>query len=353
MRGAGVLLAIFLLACGGVVDDPGGVESALGKKDGGCSDAPPAGPVCTAPKKYALLFKGQPKPKAFSTDGSGEDANDMVDNINQMGAALLARGYEVSYAGAYDELTSAINTLAKKVRCCDDVFFYYTGHGGHKKGNPKSDFGYLDMQGQMHYLAVDPTVPLNGAQYQPKQLDARQLALMLSKLKTCHLHILIDACYSGGFVDALAGTLPGAESIQTSASSTEPAWSGNVDQAQAKKDDGTFENPPRMVTDPYGRAQGEKGSEFSSGYVEGLKGAPRGDGGEALAQAGFNGAITRDVTALAKWTHPVNRQRQGDCICDNHGDPWIPMCAPSPEPSEVPVIAPVPLPSERPAPGGG
>ncbi len=323
------LLLVLAAACGGVVDDPNGVEAALGKKDGGCSDVS-AGPACTAPKKYALLFKGRPKPTGFSNDQSGEDEGDMDDNITQMSAALTARGYEVSSVDNYSAFDAAVTRLAKKIRCCDELLFYYTGHGSHKKGNPKTDFGYLDAQGEMHFLVVDSQTSTPGRVMPAKNLDARALALELSKLKTCHLHVVIDACYSGGFVDALMSTLPGLESMQTSASSTEKAWGGGIDSAQALNDDGTPANPPHVVQDPYGRAQGEKGSEFSSGFSVGINDAPAGSDTEDLMQAAFGAAIARDVTALAHWTHPVNRRRSGGCICDGRGDPWIPVCAPLP-----------------------
>jgi hypothetical protein len=328
----GFMLFVILAGCGGIVESTPGIEESLDKKKkDACNGA--AQPVCTTPRKYALLFRGRPKPTNFSNDESGEDANDMADNVTEMARALGARGFEVSTTDSYAGFEQAVARLAKRVRCCDEVLVYYTGHGSRRAGDPRKDYGYL-VDGQMHYLVADSQHSTSSVRYAAKNMDARALALQLSRLKTCHLHVVIDACYSGGFAEPLLSTLPGLETIQTSAGSTEKAWSGAIDSASALGADGKPVSPARTVNDPWGRAAGEKGSEFSSGFVRGIDRAPADTNLEGLAQAGFGGALADDVTAQAGWTHPVNRSRVGDCICLEDGSPWIPVCAPPYNPED-------------------
>jgi hypothetical protein len=326
------MLLVILAGCGGIIDANPGWEDALDKKKKDAC-AKEAAAECVEPRKYALLFRGRPKPTNFSNDASGEDANDMGDNITEMARALGARGFEVSSADSWAGFQQAVDRLARRVRCCDEVLVYYTGHGSRRAGDVRKDWGYM-VDGQVHYLVADSQHSTSSVRYAAKNVDVRTFALQLSRLKTCHLHVVIDACYSGGFVEPLLSTLPGLETIQTSASSTEKAWSSAIESAPALGADGKPVSPARTVSDPWGRGAGETGSEFSSGFVRGIDRAPADANLQGLAQAGFTAAVADDVTAQAGWTHPVNRSRMGGCICLEDGSPWIPMCAPRENPEE-------------------
>ena len=102
-------------------------------------------------------------------------------------------------------------------------FIYYTGHGKRRRvsGEYRWYFGLRHS-----YRGED------GERSGRRRMYAEDFAQILSGLSSCHIHVVIDACYSGGFVEALK-TIDGVESIHTSASSTEKAWSGAVDGASS------------------------------------------------------------------------------------------------------------------------
>ncbi len=76
------------------------------------------------------------------------------------------------------------------------------------------------------------------------------------------------------------------------------------------------------ISDPHGRADGETGSEFTSGFVKGLndraaenRRTDETDTPNESVDAGFTGAVDNDIAAIAGKTHPTSYTRTNDCPC--------------------------------------
>ncbi len=200
------------------------------------------------------------------------------------------------------QLRDFVQQYSGKEHCCDQVFIYYTGHGKRRResGEYRHYFGL-----RFSYRGED------GNRSGRRRMYAEDFAQILSGLASCHIHVLIDSCYSGGFVSALSA-LDGVETVRTSAGDSEKAWGGAVDGANGGR-----------TPDPYGRAQGEKGSEFTSGFVKGLTdlAAQHGDNaknlsGREIVSAGFSTAVANDIAAIARKTNPTGFTRaENECDC--------------------------------------
>jgi len=191
--------------------------------------------------------------------------------------------------------------------CCDEIFIYYTGHGKEQTVGGQKRYA---MGARFNYKGED------GKRSGQRRIYAEDLAEILTGLGSCYIQVVLDACHSGGFVNALSG-VKGIQTIQASAGADELAYSGYYDAVQKGK---------ATIADPYGRAQGEKGSEFTSGFVKGLEdsAATKGDrtipAGE-LAQIGFSAAVANDVAAISGKTHPGFTQTANACDCCGDDDP--------------------------------
>ena len=228
---------------------------------------------------------------------------DITDNVTNMKAALEASGFTVSviYLGdkkldGLQQLRDFVAAHSSEEHCCDEVFVYYTGHG-HKKRVDGQDRWYFGLR--RGYKGED------GSRSSKKRLYAEDFAAILGGLGSCHLNVAIDACYSGGFIDSLIAA--GAETVRTSASSTEKAWGGAYDGARIGG---------QQVPDPYGRADGETGSEWTSGFAKGLREqADPGRSGRDLNDAGYDEALENDIAAIAGKTNPTGATRTAACSC--------------------------------------
>ena len=107
----------------------------------------------------------------------------------------------------------------------DDIFFYFTGHGGRTAAGES-------------FLAFKDT-----------RISPQQLVDMLKKFPKVRFKVVIDACFSGGFVDTLADS--GMVDIVLTASSATESSYGDWDPA----------NDPN---------KGDTGGEYSSGLWEDL-----------------------------------------------------------------------------------
>jgi hypothetical protein len=267
---------------------------------------------------------------------NGPLQKDITDNVNGMAEALAAHkftvpqfnnsmGYVNSSTGkvitapaiylgdpngrGLKQLRDFVKEYSGPEHCCDEIFIYYTGHG--KAAN---------VSGQMRYYFGTRFNYRGEADNRSGQnrLYAEDFAEILSGLGSCHIQVVIDACHAGGFISALSG-VKGVETVRVSVAANELAWGGDIDGANGGK-----------TPDPYGRAQGEKGSEFTSGYVKGLKDRaaamtrydapiPAGE----LTDVGFTAALANDIAAIAGKTHPTGYTRIKnvcDCCEDNGTD---------------------------------
>ncbi|MEM9160384.1 MAG: caspase family protein [Verrucomicrobiota bacterium] len=253
---------------------------------------------------------------------------DISDNVEQMSTAMRDNGYTVPqfpsstnpsspqrqpaiYLGdrrgnGLQQLRDFVAEHDDEDDCCEEIFIYYSGHGKQEtvSGQKRYSFGLrFNYKGEGNDRAGK------------KRLYAEDFAQILSGLKSRSIHIVIDACHSGGFIDAL-GALKGVETIRTSCSEDEKAWSGQIDRVK--------KSGQPLVQDPYGQSQGEKGSEFTSGFAKGIRehNASRPSGSpptpaRRLTDIGFVESGKNDVTALSGKTNPTGQTRidSKDCNC--------------------------------------
>lgn len=252
---------------------------------------------------------------------SGPLRNDISNNITGMAGALRANGYTVPnfppstgrgnpapaiYLGdkrgrGLQQIRDFVSDHDDEEDCCEEIIVYYSGHGNERTENGKKRY-YFGLR--TNYRGENGNNPAR------KRMYAEDLAAILGKLKSCHIHVVLDCCHSGGFIDALF-TLPGVRTVRVSCTADEVAWGGDVDSVRRQG---------RVTQDPYGRANGESGSEFTSGFVKGLNDHIATNPGvtpaRPLVDIGFVRSGQLDVTALAGATHPTGQTRiSGSCDC--------------------------------------
>ena len=258
-------------------------------------------------RKYALLLKGSPPPPPFD-GGPGPAEKDLAANLARLQRAFAARGFDAIPIPA--DLNGYIDGIAAKVRCCDEVVFYYIGQAVRGSAPPPgaAESNSPDhVTKRAHYLIAGK--PLSGT-------DLRQI---LGKLKTCHLQVVIDASYSGGFLAALS-QLPGLESFHASSRFDEPSYGRDLDRVRVSVGDSVNATPV------------QPGSDFTSGFAAGLDAASKDSPAADLVAKGFSYAVENIVTAVAadrdsglgprKYeTHPTGVSRIVQCECAAAGPP--------------------------------
>jgi hypothetical protein len=252
-----------------------------------CADPPP--------KRYAMLLYGPPR--EVGKWEAKYDAEDIANAMKTLQPQLIRYNFEVY--GPYNisleehrsKLQKLIARLSRVLKCQDEVFVYYHGHGQHLP-----DEGTYRIGGK------------NG-------LTAEALRDLLQPLPTCHLHVMIDACHAGGFIPVLQ-TLPAVETMFTSAAADELAWVSIVDEMPHKKTGETIKDPNQG---------GEKGGEFSSGVMHFLVTSydKRDLPVKTLLQQAASFAEQNDVAALAEVSHPQRYIRTKKCVCDESGARFV------------------------------
>lgn len=106
--------------------------------------------------------------------------------------------------GLVDAVQSHFNALAAKTKPGDTFVFYVSTHGV-KEVLAQND-GNLRNPANWRYLTVLDWQPL-GQQYYVEKLDP--LTLDFSKIAACNIVLIIDTCYSGGWITALQQKLTG------------------------------------------------------------------------------------------------------------------------------------------------
>jgi hypothetical protein len=277
--------------------------------------APPRRECCPEPRRrFGLLIYN------FDT---GPLQGDISDNIRGMASGLRANGYTVPnfppsngdpgqqpaiYIGDTDgrglqQLRDFVADHDDDDDCCEEIIVYYSGHGKDvvEAGRTRTYFGLrFRYRGE---AGADP--PRN-------ELYTEDFAAILGRLKSCHIHVVLDCCHAGGFIDPLF-TLPGVRTVRVSCTVDELAYGGNVDRVVVRG---------RAFDDPFPRADGESGSEFTSGFVRGLtdnaaaRPPPPPTPARELVDIGFLSGLRLDVTAIAGRTHPTGQTRiAGGCDC--------------------------------------
>lgn len=244
------------------------------------------------------------------------------ENLALMADALKANGYHVQdfvhdpatgerrpyldlsspRGGGIRQLMNFISIHVDFNDCCEELIVYVTGETT------------LEKSGYRESVALDLPFAYTGTERsrQPeKKFYPEDLATILDGLKTCHLNIIIDANNAEGFSDDLL-SIPNTESVLTSCRNNEYTYSSAV------------EILADSFQDPFGKAQGEKGSEFTSSVAKALydnaasriKGE-RPDQSGKLLKAAFESVKLYDLAYLAGKSTPnlQGRTMDSDCPC--------------------------------------
>jgi hypothetical protein len=167
----------------------------------------------------------------------GQLAKALNDNKVQV-AAISANASPTS---ARAKLLAQIAAL-KKVRCCDEVVLAISAHGNRvvtrtfnggtlkklgclnekllvpTEDQTSSSSGWDPDQDMEHCLPGEPST--YRIELPDGPLFASELADALAAIPSCHISVLIESCYGGGFLSALQG-VKGVERVLASASPTE------------------------------------------------------------------------------------------------------------------------------------
>lgn len=272
---------------------------------------------------------GEPLPKTFvlAFTGGGDGHEFMSENVEDIAGYLhSALGYAPPSSTVGSEhyvldaskskiplkdLSDQLAHLEATMRCCDRLLVYYSGHGMRlvqsvRAGNMLPMWCYVrntDKSGKTDVSEVtrtcfkDDGVPVSvaegdqvlatgsgGAKWAMLvgglALDASTLADRLAKLKSCHITVISDACYSGGFKHRL---------LEVKGVRTVIAATGEYE---------TREYDPGYSI--FGYRTGH-GTTFSQALLAGLKSTDVSQSGlDLLWRDGFNDPATLDNDSFAK-----------------------------------------------------
>ena len=265
-------------------------------------------------RRFALLLHNR------ETGISGEIVNE---NLLAMKTVLQASSYEVvSSIVDYEseERVYSINLGSEDGRgfsqirnfvgkhgdnndCCEEILVYFSGDVGveQSRNGPKA---YIETE--FAYRGETMERATGGRIY------SEDLVNLLKGLKTCHLNIVFDCNHAAGLAEDLL-ELRNVETIVASSQLGEYAYSGIFEAAGNGS-----------LLDPYGKEQGETGSEFTSGFAKGINDAvispPVGDDALSAYQVvvvGTNAALKNDIAYLGGVSHPFTytRSESPDCGC--------------------------------------
>ena len=203
-------------------------------------------PVAASDKNYALVVNGW---HTGEEDGEGDDGGEFNVNCNTMHDIFTSAGFETTYMGPIvdlnpdrdgpaspDEIKNWIEEKAKVMTPCHTLMVYITAHGG-KKARIEDATGKNPRAIEYGFVAVDD-----------QDLNSNDLRDWLKSFKHCvHIHVIIDGCYTGSFIDDLKEVC---ECVVTSTSEDVPAYF-----------DCDFLDPNPE----------DEGTEFSSGFAQGIQ----------------------------------------------------------------------------------
>ncbi len=263
-------------------------------------------------RRYALLLYNQ------EVGIAGEDIRA---NLESMKTALQLKGYEVVYfpketgsdelvytidigggggRGLYN-LRHFVNKHKDDKDCCEEILIYYTGSVGLEQAR----------YGPQCYIETEFNYGGETSSRKPqKRIYSEDLLSIFEALKSCHLNIVIDSNHAAGLASDLV-KMSNVEALVASTQLGEYAYSG-IYEAAANG----------AVQDPYGRDDGETGSEFTSGFAKGLidygslgVSEPLPISAYEVTAIGFKSALQNDISYLAGVTHPFGYVRSGSSHC--------------------------------------
>lgn len=261
------------------------------------------------------------------TDGRGDNGGEFNFDANSMYHTLTAAGFKTSYLGPAEDknqdrtgranlgtIEKYLEEKAKEMVPCETLMIYITAHGNSLDWN---DDGTPDDG----YVCVDD-----------ETLAGWRLKGWLEKFKRCvHIHVIIDACYSGAMIPELMGVT---EQVLTAADDKSPAY---------------FDLDANDV-DP-----SDQGGEFTSGFANGL--------GETLVdadkfeevkkEAAKNGKSFFQQLCSSAWRTALRNLDQSRAIHPRNWEMGTAQreakCKPLPTPTPVTII-PTPTPGIEPTP---
>lgn len=241
-------------------------------------------------------------------------------NMTNMAEAMKANGYEVvpfiidpaeEETRPFLHLKQARNRGLFQLRnfvkrhdddndTCENMLIYITG----KTEAEQTSAGLRPYFSLEEYYAGEDNDRKPNKKFYPEDL-----ADILSGLKSCHINIVIDANHSGAFIEPLL-RLPKVETVTASCAAEEYAYTSYYDLADAD------------TPDPYGRADGERGGEFTSGFAKGIMDTSSIGSSKLpaykIVSIGYKSAVSNDVSFIAGKTHPAIEARVKSSRC-RHG----------------------------------
>lgn len=186
-----------------------------------------------AAKRYAAVFGVSDYQNLSDLTYADDDAVSMTDLLSMQGYTTLASGTDAMATRA-----AILQAIADAAAACDDTdslfFFYFSGHGARAES----------ASGDEEYIA-----PYDASLVSVNSLiSTAQLSEALSQIKCRNIVVVLDTCYSGGFVDD--GSTIDAESGDYDGSSTSVLYSaithfGSLLEANADELDAT---PPITIS---------------------------------------------------------------------------------------------------------
>jgi len=141
----------------------------------------------TAPR-YALAIGAQNYLYANSLSYTIADANSMSSLLTQKGWGSVST--LVDPDSTRQGIVDAISSLAAKVESDSTVLIYFSGHGGLLEDGTTAVICPIDANFLTNSSIIDPSTVISAAQLQS----------MLAELPTKNVIVILDSCYSGGFV---------------------------------------------------------------------------------------------------------------------------------------------------------
>lgn len=261
------------------------------------------------------LYWDMPRPSALSNGEAMVHVNGWTQGQTEAGfsddmtnASAFGTNAQIPKYMPQGDTKADIENAIKRAKDAgaDDIFFYYTGHGG------RTDAG-------RSYLAFRNTA-----------IYPDELAEIFKKFCTVRFKVVLQGCYLGGFADTLMNSckvdifLSAARADETSAADWDPKDAEGNDR-DVNPDDTGSEYSSGLWEDLEEIRQSEELQERARKAIEG-KGFDEFVGWLSVANTS---AIAKDVDVKLGYTHPVGKMKSKPC--------------PEPEPpvTETPPLPPV------------
>lgn len=155
------------------------------------------------PQGYALLY-------GIEAYGPGNNLNYCIDDAEALGELLTDKGWIVTVRTDSDAdlpgLTADVESLKQTMNKDDRFLFYFSGHGVQIEFDSSSEPDSTDNLEEVLVLSGALTAIFDfepgdaSADIESVTVTDDSLAILLSELPTENKTVIIDACFSGGFI---------------------------------------------------------------------------------------------------------------------------------------------------------